>query len=80
MMRTFTCEGCRQVCDTDVPVEEVLAEARALFVGDEITLENAGSLCDDCYGRFLTWYRTLSEEDLARFRAEDEVLSLPKRK
>ena len=49
-MRTFTCERCQGVFETDQPIEEVDAEAREQW-GSENASEDPdmASVCDDCF-------------------------------
>ncbi len=75
MLRRYTCDGCRREFTTDQPEDVVLDEARALFVGEEISRESCGVLCDDCYQKFLTWFHSLGPEE----RAFKEANDLPER-
>lgn len=47
-MRTFTCEGCGRVIETEHPEEEAWAEA-AQNGFSNVPREEMASVCDDCY-------------------------------
>ncbi len=69
--RHYVCDGCHEECLTNEPEETALVEARALFAGEEVTRDNCGTLCDDCYQRFLTWYHSLTPEERAYRQTND---------
>jgi hypothetical protein len=54
-VRTFTCELCRRTLETEVPIEDVAAEAVGLFGPLPADRDQVVSLCDPCYGLVMDW-------------------------
>lgn len=71
MAHRYRCEICGGRFVSHVSADAALADAiadGAVAPGD--AKADLGECCDDCYQRFMAWFRTLSETEKARMRAE----------
>lgn len=52
---TFTCSKCGGTFEKGWSDEEALAEKNSVFGGHAV--EDCKLICDDCYQRFMLWFR-----------------------
>ena len=56
MSHEYTCDICKGTFTSGWSKEEASAESEKEF-GVEVTEETHGEVCDDCYKKFMAWYK-----------------------
>lgn len=57
--KTFICDACGKTCIPHMTEEESIAEYKKNF-SKPFNKDEVSAICDDCYNKFMVWYRKKS--------------------